>query len=317
MVGMALRKLARENGMELSDGVAYGDFHGYAATLSEGAGYKLLEITAKFEDEARVDELLERLNQRDLMKEFRIQNLEVGKDYFSISFYDNPGTMKKFHAFVEWFMPLLPQYGVLGSDYCSGCGQRLSHDGCWKLFNRTAAHMHASCAASMVHAAQAEAEQEQLEDTGTYGGGFIGALLGAVVGAIPWAVVLYLGYMAAVLGLLIGWLAKKGYELMHGKKGPGKLVCVIIASVLGVVLGNAACDVITLAVMIGGGELPGILYSDIPALLAVMFQDAEYMRVTAGNLGMGLLFALLGSIGIFRELRAEQKSQEIHVKDLK
>lgn len=317
MVGMALRKLAKENGMQMDHGVAYGDFHGYAVTLSEGAGYKLLQLTAKFQEADRVDQLLELVNRRDLQKEFRIQKFEVGEDYCAILFFDNPGTMKKLEQFVDWFFPLLPQYGVLGTDYCSCCGQALGTGGSWKLVNGTALHVHESCAASLMRQIQAEAAQEELEDTGTYAGGFLGALLGAVVGAIPWAIALYFGYLAALLGLLIGWLSTKGYEKFHGKKGPGKLPIVILTSIVGVILGCIAGDVITLWILIGEGEFPYFTYGDIPAMMLLLFQDAEYVAVTLKNLGLGLLFALLGNLGTLRGLRAEQKSRTPDVKNLK
>ena len=38
MIGSALKKMARENGMTVQGGVAYGSLRGFAATLSEGSG---------------------------------------------------------------------------------------------------------------------------------------------------------------------------------------------------------------------------------------------------------------------------------------
>ena len=38
MIGSGLKKLAQENGMTVSNGVAYGSLQGYAATLSQGRG---------------------------------------------------------------------------------------------------------------------------------------------------------------------------------------------------------------------------------------------------------------------------------------
>ena len=66
MVSMGLKKLASENNMTVASGVAYGALHGYAATLSEGAGYKLLVITTKFTDPEKFNELQEYLDTRDL-----------------------------------------------------------------------------------------------------------------------------------------------------------------------------------------------------------------------------------------------------------
>lgn len=302
--------------MQVSSGVAYGSLQGYAATLSEGTGYKQLVIATKISQPERVEQMMQVVDQRDLKKEFRVLELEVGGDYFSVIFHDNPGTMKKLRAFVDWFIPLLRQYGVPGIQYCPHCGQPVGSEGKWKLFDGVAIYVHESCAQSMLRGAEAEAEQQRLEDTGTYGGGVLGALLGAIVGAIPWAIVLQLGYVAAALGLLIGWLAKKGYELCHGKRGTGKLVIVILSCVVGVILGNLANDAITLAMMIQGGELPGFVYSDIPALMGALLQDSEYLRVTLAGLGQGLLFALLGTFGMFREMKREDKTQPAKMKNL-
>ena len=63
-------------------------------------------------------------------------------------------------------------------------------------------HLHPGCAQSLLRDVQQEEESEQ--KTGSYGKGLIGALLGGVLGAVLWALVLYLGYIAAVAGLVIG-----------------------------------------------------------------------------------------------------------------
>lgn len=317
MVGTGLRKLARKHGMKLAHGVVYGDLRGYAVTLSEGAGYKRLDLTAKFEDSSKVEELLQLLNQQDLLKGYRIQHFEMGKNSFSVLFFDNPGTMAKLEQFVDWFFPLLSQFGIWGSGYCVQCGQPLGSGGCWKLVNGRAVHVHDRCVSKLVGEAVAKVVQAELEDTGTYGAGLLGALGGAFLGAIPWAVVLYLGYVASVLGLMIGLLSKRGYELLHGRKGPGKVVCVIGASILGVILGTLLCDVMTLAIMISMGELPGSTYGDIPALMSRLSENWEYLQATYQNVGMGLIFALLGNIGTFRELKAEQQGRRVKVKNLK
>lgn len=48
MIGSGLKKLAKENGLRVSNGVAYGSLRGYAATLSEGSGFKQIVISTKF-----------------------------------------------------------------------------------------------------------------------------------------------------------------------------------------------------------------------------------------------------------------------------
>ena len=50
MIGSGLKKLAKENGMKIDSGVAYGSLGGFAATLSEGAGWKQIVFSTRFMD---------------------------------------------------------------------------------------------------------------------------------------------------------------------------------------------------------------------------------------------------------------------------
>lgn len=67
------------------------------------------------------------------------------------------------------------------------------------------------------------------------GKGIIGAILGSMVGSIVWAVAYYMGWFFAVIGMLIGIGAKKGYELLGGKKCKAKVVVILIATVFGAI----------------------------------------------------------------------------------
>lgn len=122
MVGSALRKLAKEHNMTVSDGIAYGAFHGYAVTFFEGNGYKAMIVTTKFQNLSDQDALERDLNTHNLKKEFRILNLELMEDGVAVTFHDNPGTMKRINAFVDYFFPLLASTSALGVNYCSECG---------------------------------------------------------------------------------------------------------------------------------------------------------------------------------------------------
>jgi len=70
-----------------------------------------------------------------------------------------------------------------------------------------------------------------------------------------WAVVLNLGYVASLVGLLIGFLALKGYDLLKGKQGKGKVAILIVAIVFGVLLGTFAEETFTVIGLINNGEL--------------------------------------------------------------
>ena len=78
------------------------------------------------------------------------------------------------------------------------------------------------------------------------------------------------------------------------------MLILILAVIFGVLLGTFAADAFSLAMMISNGELPGFVMADIPAtIIALLVSDADYMRATISNIGMGLLYAALGVFALF------------------
>ena len=93
MVGTGLKKLAKEHGMSVDKGVAYGSLRGYGATLSEGAGYKLIQIATLFKEPQGQFSLETELNSKNLMKEYRVQQVVFLEKGIQVIFHDNPGTI--------------------------------------------------------------------------------------------------------------------------------------------------------------------------------------------------------------------------------
>lgn len=300
MIGSGLQKYAKENGMQVSHGVAYGALQNFAATLSEGSGYKQIVVATKFSDPAKLQELQQVLNQNNISREYRVKELNFTANGVSIVFNDTVGTMKKIEAFVAWFFPLLQQYGASPYNVCAECGMEAA-GGSWKLMDDVAYYMHPTCAEKVRLTLEEEAAAQEEADTGTYANGVLGALLGAALGAVVWAAVLLFGYVASIVGFLIGWLAEKGYNLLHGKQGKGKVVILVIAVIFGVIAGTIAADVVSLVQMINAEELPGLVYSDIPAIMLTLLEDSEYVAATVENILMGLLFAFLGVFAMLRQ----------------
>ena len=310
MIGPGLKKLAAENGMKVSKGVAYGALKGYATTMSEGKGYKRFVIMTRFETEEQKDALLEYVNERNIRKEFRITNLVIAGDGIVIEFYDDPGTMKKINAFVEWFYPLLPQYSASGANICSECGGEII-DGCWKLVNGNAVHIHTGCANSLASKFEYNNEKKREEAKGSYFTGFIGALIGAIIGAILWGIVGSFGRVAAIIGFVIGWLADKGYNLFRGKQGKGKVAILIITVFLGVLFGTLCTEAFVVAQMISAGEIYGT-FADIPAyILYAILIDPEYLTIIFSNFGLGVLFAGIGVFSVIRKASREVADDKI------
>lgn len=301
MVGSGLKKLAKEKGMQVASGVAYGMLDGYAATMSEGAGYKQILFSTTFSGERQRGELVEFTGRMNLARRYRVQSLRVEPRSIHVVFRDDPGTMKKIREFLEWFMPLLPIHGATPGNICPECGGEIT-DGCWILVEGMARYCHEACAGHISRQIDNENARAAEEATGSYGLGLVGSLLGAALGAVAWAVVLNLGYVASIVGLLIGWLAEKGYNLLHGKQGKAKVAILIAAILFGVLFGTLLADGITLTGMILGGELPGFTLMDIPGLITMLLaQDAEYRGAMLSNILTGLLFAGLGVFALLRK----------------
>lgn len=301
MIGSGLRKLANEYGMTIDSGVAYGSLGGFAATLSEGAGFKRLVFSTRFNDPAGRTGFMDAVNARDVKKDFRVSGLGIDARTIVVNFLDNPGTMKRIREFLDWVLPMLRTYGASGVEICPDCGMSID-GGCWAMVNGVAHHFHEACAARVRQAVASGNEQRIQEDTGNYLTGFLGALAGSVLGAVAWAIVLSIGYIASVIGLLIGFLAEKGYDLARGKQGKGKVAILIFAVIFGVLLGNLGAEAYSVFSMIHTGELGGIAVGDIPLLIwLVLTQDAEYRGYFIKNVLMGLLFAALGVFALLRK----------------
>ena len=294
MIGSGLKKLALEYGMRVDRGVAYGSMQGFAATMCEGSGWKRIVFATQFADPVQKTMFMDAVGAVNMQKEYRVNNFNVAQDGILVQFFDNPGTMAKIKAFLAWFLPMLRQYQASAYHVCTECGGEVTN-GKWMLINGVAFYMHDSCAMKAIQDVQGENARRSQEDTGSYLTGTIGAILGAMLGAVVWAVVLMGGYVASLVGLLIGWLSDKGYRLAHGRNGKGKIAILIVAIILGVVFGTFGADVITVVQMIGAGEMEGVTYGDIPLVIGLTFAgEPEYRSAVLSNIGMGLLFAALG-----------------------
>ena len=310
MIGTGLTKYAKENGLQVAKGVAYGNFRGYAVSMSEGAGYKQVVFSTKFTQAGDTDALQAELNAVDLPRLYRIQRLSIAPNGILIAFTDNPGTMKKITEFLDWFVPVLSKYSATGYNICTQCGGEITQ-GRWILVEGVAQFLHESCAAK-VKAEIGEAEQAQKEqDTGSYATGTVGAVVGALLGAVVWGIVLCMGYVASLVGLLIGWLSGKGYDLMNGRKDKGKVVILALAVLLGVAAGTVGGYAVSTWMEIESYYSVSLTFAEFMELFVLMLQDGEYMGYIIKDLLLGLVFAALGVFAMLRRTNAEVSGTKV------
>lgn len=301
MIGSGLKKFAKEKGMQIAHGIAFGSLGGYAASLCEGAGYKQVTFSTRVMDPAKGDSLRAEIDKVDVRRVYRVEGLNMTARFIQVRFQDNPGTMKKIYAFLDWFLPLLERAEATQMGVCVECGCEVSA-GRWVLVDGVAHYLHDSCAQKILREIEADNTQRKAQDNGNYLTGLLGALGGAVIGAVLWAIVLNMGYVASLVGLVIGWLAEKGYNLLKGRQGKGKVAILIVAVVVGVLLGTFGAEAITVAGMIADGELWGLTMGDIPwVILSVLAGNPEYRTAILANIAMGLFFAGLGVFALLRK----------------
>ena len=154
----------------------------------------------------------------------------------------------------------------------------------------------------------------EIQKEGSYVTGLIGALVGALIGAVAWCLVMQLGIIASLVGFVIGWLAEKGYNLLKGKQGKGKIAILIIAVIIGVIVGNFGYDAYDLYSAINSGKFVGYTVADIPAMIVqLLAESSEYRSYIMSSAGIGLLFAGLGVFSLLRKAGQEVADQKYMV----
>lgn len=314
MISSGFKKFAQSNGMKISAGVGYGSLMGYAATLSDGSGCKIMILSTRFPDAAAQVSVQNQLDKATLLKQYRVRTLEISEKTILIVFNDTIGTMDKIKAFCQWFFPLLDAANASKANTCAECGAD-APDGCWKLINGVACHLHPGCASHVEQTIRQEEDAIKEADTGSYSSGFLGALLGSALGSLVWALISTLGFVSSLVGLLIGWLADRGYRLCHGKMGKGMVGILVCTVVLGVLLGTLLTPVfLCLGWVITGEAVGGVLtvtLDMVPALVQMIFADPDVQSSLIGDFLLGLLFAALGVWGTIRSAAKEVSETSI------
>ncbi len=284
------KEFAVSKGLKLASGIAYGNLHGYAVTLSDGDGFKQITITTRFTEPAKQRELETYLRQNNVFQEYSLRDFSFFPERISIVFfYSSINQLQTIDNFIHWFFPLLEQYSASDANICPVCGRSLT-GGCWKLINGTAYHLHVECSETVCQ--NIEANNADI-GTGTYLGGFLGAIIGATLGGILWGLVLLIGYVASIIGFVIGWLAERGYTLLHGKNGIVKSIILAFAVIFGVLFGTIFSQSITLM-------KEGIAIGDLPEIFSLLFQDSKYLAASMRDIILGLIFAALGAFSLIK-----------------
>jgi len=131
--------------------------------------------------------------------------------------------------------------------------------------------------------------------------GAIGAIVGGMICTIPWIIVqVYLGKIAAVVAILIGFGAFKSYQIFKGKTGPATKWIIISITVFLVIIAqietinvtllrnNAAVNAENIKFYLSHSELGNVIF----------------------NFVLGMIMALLGLLPVFSYLGNDKNEND-------
>ena len=146
--------------------------------------------------------------------------------------------------------------------------------------------------------------------------GAVGAFLFSLAGGILWFVLYQIGYLAAISGLVGVVCAVKGYTIFAKTKKESK-VCLILSSVIAVVVLAMAwylCvgyDIYLLyQEWYATGEVyRAATYFESVRMIPLFFTESEILIAYLKDLGLGLIFAILGIVSYLASREKKMKQQ--------
>lgn len=325
MMDSAMKRLAIENGLTAEKGVAYGHAQGCFISLCSASGcYQLSiyighpalaenipEVKASPAEEAAAFISAQAANDKryGLLKQpkslpdnrmLRPVALCQSDDTVLVRFQAGSGASKHIQAFIEDILPRVAPMTTPRT--CCLCGKPVTDPTAWLMPDDSVVPVHSRC----VEERDSQAAPEPVKPNHTLLA-ILCAIIGALLGAAVWALVGIAGYVASVVGMLIAFLAIKGYDLAHGRPGALKTVTILICVILAVVVGTAGAIVYQLHEVYVEGvaelrswekALPEMEYFSL--IIPELMQDSEFIGSLMKDLLLGWFFAFLGSFGLLR-----------------
>ncbi|HBL83742.1 MAG: hypothetical protein A2Y17_08620 [Clostridiales bacterium GWF2_38_85] len=303
MAGNGLKKLGEENGLKVVSGSVCGDYKGYFVRMNEGAGYKKIDFCFTVENSENQYKINEFVG--EVQKKYLINAYTQTLTGVAIVFSDTFGTMTRIKDFLQEFIPVLDNYKAKGVKYCAVCGNTIEGSPFYQFRGDTTYYGHQSC---MQKDTQENDHELPVEDNKTYVKGVIGSFLGMIIGVIPMIILAQMGWYAGLAGLLLGIIIKKGYEILGGKFGKGKLVTIITFAFIGVFFATF-CNfaIATYGYFMEENYSPSFIEL-ITGTIKIMFHP-DNQAILIENLGLGFLFTGLGCFSVFKQVNNEIQVQ--------
>lgn len=294
-----LIKIASELNLEYQKPHAYGQSLGFDYTVEETLSestfifyFLISEITT-----TKIESLLAyiKLNKKTL----KIMSSEVKNFVLRVVWNHNFGTMNSqlMKEFVDNITNEFVKLDIQPNNVCGLCGKE-EPTTLAKVNGIIMFKAHEECKNEKIQELK-QSEASKPVEKPNYVGGVIGALIGAIIGTIPWILVeLYVGFYAAVLGMLIGYSAFFAYKKFGGPLNKTAKYIIAIATIIGVIFTNIF--IASYIIYLADGAL--VLENYI-----IVYTDPEINGILFEALGLGLLMSLFALPSIVKKVKSEEK----------
>ncbi|HPJ03330.1 MAG TPA: hypothetical protein PKU80_10860 [Candidatus Limiplasma sp.] len=316
------QRLSDAYGLQYEDKRLYGRVDGYFITLSSMMGTLFrLQVYLPGLNQTQSTQMPEALQKAALLRAEAIRMIEEalrtyklakvrtenGNQYIAVEFRRTGRAVKYIGELIKTVSAGLAGLGFATSMVCGHCRQAIESGEVPVRVGHDVYPMHDNCA----QAVERESDSQPETKNGSLIAGVAGALLAAIVASIPWAVILAAGYMASIVGLLIGFVVSKGYDLLHGRQGRAKIIIVILCVLLSVALGQLLGTSYSIAqaydeTQAGLKENEYMIMTKSEFILwswpNLIWTDADARGEVLKNFGVGVFFALLGCYSMLLSL---------------
>lgn len=221
----------------------YKRINGFIVSAFAEEERRVLIINAYFppeEYEAKKDEIDAVIGELDNLRRLTGYKYDE-RGEFEFSFKPSKDSYYFMSTLINGFTDRLKELGALGADHCWMCHEPVEHGNRHFVdYNSSAKAMHKECAQKLLKASKGKEPDRNLNPPNKKNGR-VGAITGAVIGAMMWVIpygISFPYHLEALVGIIIGLLVKKLYDLRSGCAGIYKILTVPAANLGSILLGS-------------------------------------------------------------------------------
>lgn len=299
-----LQKLAEKTGLTFYDNLVacYGRYNGHnVSVLRSNENYICVQASVKIYGQVPTSGFIHSFVKS--AKCARKGFIEDGKICILVSGLTEGQLLKNTIETMDLLTDALTSNGAV--DVCEHCGNAdvevfpTGHD--------TAVHHYCATCGGSARRIEEEKILEAESVIENVPAGILGACLGALAGAVAIILIGQLGYVAAIGGFLMSFLAFLGYEKL-GKKLSTKGI--IITTLIMIAMVFVACYIdysLTLTSALAAEGIEDVTFSAILLNLFPLLDSVDYMSDFWGSLGLLYLFTVLGAFPTVKRKINERK----------